>query len=69
MPRATKDSRIASAATGAVASGNCSAATHVRMGKGYRLQEVLLVCHGAAHNDTICIAEIKSPELQEAFLC
>ena len=41
----------------------------MRMGKGYRLQEVLLVCHGAAHNDTICIAEIKSPELQEAFLC
>ena len=31
------------------------------MGKGrrYRLEEVLLVCHGGAHNDTICIAERK----------
>lgn len=27
--------------------------------RGYRLQEVLLVCHGGAHNDTICIAETK----------
>ena len=29
------------------------------MGKkhGFILEEVLLVCHGAAHNDTICIAE------------
>lgn len=24
---------------------------------GMRLEEVLLVCHGGAHNDTICIAE------------
>lgn len=29
------------------------------MGKGYELQEVLLVAHGSAHNDTICIAERK----------
>lgn len=26
-------------------------------GRGFRLEEILLVCHGAAHNDTICIAE------------
>ncbi len=25
--------------------------------RGYELLEVLLVCHGGAHNDTICIAE------------
>jgi len=26
-------------------------------GRGFELSEVLLVCHGGAHNDTICIAE------------
>lgn len=32
------------------------------MGKarGYRIEEVLIVCHGGAHNDTICIAERKA---------
>jgi hypothetical protein len=32
------------------------------MGKtrGYELQEILLVAHGGAHNDTICLAEKKS---------
>lgn len=29
------------------------------MGPKYELQEVLLVAHGSAHNDTICIAERK----------
>lgn len=29
------------------------------MGKkhGFQIEEILLVCHGGAHNDTICIAE------------
>lgn len=27
--------------------------------RGYELVEVLIVCHGGAHNDTICIAERK----------
>lgn len=27
------------------------------MGKGFEIEEVLLVCHGGAHNDTICMAE------------
>lgn len=33
----------------------------VGMGKkrGYELIELMTVCHGGAHNDTICIAEIK----------
>lgn len=33
----------------------------VGMGKkrGYELEEILLVCHGGAHNDSICIAERK----------
>lgn len=33
----------------------------VGMGKkrGYELIEVMLVCHGGAHNDTICLAERK----------
>jgi hypothetical protein len=31
----------------------------VGMGKkrGYKIDEILLVCHGGAHNDTICMAE------------
>lgn len=28
-------------------------------GRGYRIEEILLVAHGGAHNDTICIAERK----------
>ena len=28
--------------------------------RGYTLAEVLIVCHGGDHNDTICIAEIKN---------
>jgi hypothetical protein len=28
-------------------------------GRGYKLVEIMLVCHGSAHNDTICIAEQK----------
>ena len=27
------------------------------MGKGYLLEEIMLVAHGGGHNDTICIAE------------
>jgi hypothetical protein len=27
------------------------------MGKGFRMDEILLVAHGGAHNDTICVAE------------
>jgi len=27
------------------------------MGEGFRLDELLLVCHGGAHNDTICLVE------------
>ena len=24
---------------------------------GFEIEEILLVCHGGAHNDTICLAE------------
>lgn len=27
--------------------------------RGYRIEEILLVAHGGAHNDTICVAETK----------
>lgn len=30
--------------------------------RGYRLEEILMVAHGGAHNDTICIAERKAAE-------
>jgi hypothetical protein len=34
----------------------------VGMGKqlGFEIEEILLVCHGSAHNDTICLAESRS---------
>jgi len=28
-------------------------------GRGYQIEEILLVCHGPGHNDTICIVERK----------
>lgn len=28
--------------------------------RGYKLREIMLVCHGGAHNDTICLVEQKS---------
>ena len=31
----------------------------IGMGKKYKTLELLLVCHGAAHNDTICMAQEK----------
>lgn len=33
------------------------------MGKerGFEILEILLVCHGGAHNDTICLAERRIP--------
>jgi hypothetical protein len=47
----------------------CAKGTHVLsfgwnsvgMGKmlGFKQEEILLVCHGGAHNDTICLAETK----------
>ena len=35
------------------------------MGKerGFEIIEILLVCHGAGHNDTICVAERRLPTL------
>jgi len=37
----------------------------IGMGKKrcYEILEILLVCHGGAHNDTICLAERKLPDL------
>lgn len=34
----------------------------VGMGKnrGFEIQDILLVCHGGMHNDTICVREIKN---------
>lgn len=31
----------------------------VGMGDGWEIKEIMLVCHGGAHNDTICMAEEK----------
>jgi len=37
----------------------------VGMGKkrGYEIEEIMLVCHGGVHNDTICMAERSKPML------
>jgi len=35
--------------------------------RGYRIIEILLVAHGGAHNDTICLAEIKEPAGRQAL--
>lgn len=31
------------------------------LGRGYVTKEIMLVTHGSAHNDTICLAEVKLP--------
>lgn len=31
------------------------------VGRGYEILEIMNVCHGAAHNDTICMAERRLP--------
>jgi hypothetical protein len=35
--------------------------------RGWKLEEVMLVCHGAGHSDTICIAERKVRHQGELF--
>lgn len=41
----------------------------VGMGKkhGFEIIEIMLCCHGGAHNDTICLAEQKIPQLALNF--
>ena len=42
----------------------------VGMGKrhGYEQIEIMLCCHGGAHNDTICLAERRLPEMQASLI-
>ncbi len=42
----------------------------VGMGKkhGFEIIEIMLCCHGGAHNDTICIAERRLPLQQTELL-
>jgi len=37
----------------------------VGMGGGWEIEEILLVCHGSDHNDTICMAERRIEEAQQ----
>lgn len=41
----------------------------VGMGKkhGFTITEIMLVCHGGAHNDTICMAERRLPNPQQSL--
>ena len=60
----TQNAALYSRVRGAVR-GLCRAGTTVLsfgwnstgMGKGFEIVELLLVCHGGAHNDTICMVE------------
>jgi hypothetical protein len=36
--------------------------------RGFRQIEIMIVCHGGAHNDTICTAEKRLPEMGQAAL-
>lgn len=36
--------------------------------RGFEIIEILMVCHGGAHNDTICLAEKRLPEKQTSLL-
>lgn len=36
--------------------------------KGYEIIEILLVCHGIGHNDTICLAEKRLTGVQKVLL-
>lgn len=36
-------------------------------GRGFEIEEILLVAHGASHNDTICLAERKIENTQKEF--
>ena len=38
------------------------------MGKAWDIEEIMLVCHGGAHNDTICMAERKLADPQGMLL-
>lgn len=37
------------------------------MGPGFKLDELLLVCHGGAHNDTICLVESMTQKQNDLF--
>lgn len=37
----------------------------VGMGHGFALEELLIVCHGAAHNDTLCTVEVMTEQQHE----
>ena len=39
----------------------------VGMGPGFEMEEILIVCHGGAHNDTLCVAE-KMVQEQKSLL-
>ena len=37
----------------------------VGMGVGFAVEEIMLVCHGGDHNDTICVAERENDQQTE----
>ena len=37
------------------------------MGPGFKTEEILLVCHGSAHNDTICVVERMVERQEELY--
>ena len=39
----------------------------VGMGSGWKTEEILLVCHGGGHNDTICLVESMTEKQDDLF--
>jgi hypothetical protein len=37
------------------------------MGPGFTMEEILMVCHGGAHNDTICLVERMTEKQDDLF--
>jgi hypothetical protein len=35
--------------------------------RGFKIIDMVLICHGVGHNDTICMAERKVIKKQEVF--
>lgn len=64
--------RVKDAANGIVAEGGVVLSfgwnsSGMGKGRGYAIEEILIVCHGGAHNDTICVAERKLPRATTLF--
>lgn len=57
-----KDEIARITATGAIVVSCCWDSTGMGLSRGFEIIEILLVCHGACHNDTIVTVDVKHHE-------